>query len=1325
VAHIFISYAREDAAFARELCALLERVGRDVWVDWQGLAPTVEWMAEIYAAIDAADAYLFVITPDSVSSQVCQLEIARAVAQKKRLVPVVRRVVDEELVPAPLRPINWIFYRETDPPDVASRAILDAIELDLDRARMHSRLLVRAKEWDSRQRDASMVLRGSDLREAERWLDSARDDHPPQPTSLHTQFILASRKAATTAQRRLLVLVSGALIVASALAFVAYRAERRATFEQHVAEAGQLSAVAINNLNTDPELALLLALEAASRGRGVDGSMPVEVQDAVHRVIQAARAETVIPSHGMVKAVAFSPDGKVIASVTSSGVTLLDAISGRPNLVALAETSSALSVAFSRDGTRIAAGGVGGELLMWDVSTGRLVHRFAGHQDAVWSLTFSPDGRTLVSTARDGTVRVWDAVGGRLVRTLVGHKGQVFGVAFTPDGALIGTVGEDTTWRLWDATTGREVRRGTSQDNQLRSIAFSPNGTEFATAGLSSTVVSVWSVTLGRELRSFDGHTASIFALAYSPDGKRLLTASMDKTARIWDARTGETTATLLGHRNSVICAAFSPDNEHTATGSEDETLRIWTAAEPYELPPLTGHTGMITELAFAPDGDTIATASTDNTARLWDVDTGRELLTLATHHAAVNSVAVAPDGRHVATGSSDGSALIVDVATGRPVVTLSAGNGAVNHVAFSGDGSRIATALEEHTAVVWDVTTGGRLSTIDTDGGRVVGTDLNRNGTRLAVSLDDQHGRLDTAEIWDVASRTRLVELSADHLTVNQVLFNPDATRVITVGTTPPFTTTVWDSVSGSARFSLSGHRSGVLTAAISRDETYIATAGYDALTHVWDSWTGAQMFTLGIDTPRRINSVAFSPDNRRLATGAADRIVRFYALDAPTLITIARAHVTRELTKDECQRYVHQQDCRDRPAALVLEGRTRLAAGDRDGALGKFRAAAAADGVLDSDAAARRLLVHLRTRESRARAQVGDLPGVTTALEDIKRFDPAWRHDTSGESSRLVSASLVRQAAIPAAAGDERRSLEILRRATALDPKSLEAHRALENALIEAKQYAEATKVSRGVLALSPTVANRVRLADALRLERHYDEALAEATRALADDPRNESAHCVMAAVYSDRHDVPRALAELDSAIALQETVRAYRDKARLLELKKDYRAALAALDQARHLDPNDASLPRRAGAIDLEDLHDFDAAYRELQTARSLAASDAGVQADFAEVAMAAGRFDEARSVATSLLSMPPSRNFTTSDYAAMRFITLVVLEVTGQLQEAAVARAAVLDALAAAAPYENTWNYEGTRAFLQRTALDAEKRRGLLALLDRLDAGKKPR
>ena len=107
------------------------------------------------------------------------------------------------------------------------------------------------------------------------------------------------------------------------------------------------------------------------------------------------------------------------------------------------------------------------------------------------------------------------------------------------------------------------------------------------------------------------------------------------------------------------------------------------------------------------------------------------------------------------------------------------------------------------------------------------------------------------------------------------------------------------------------------------------------------------------------------------------------------------------------------------------------------------------------------------------------------------------------------------------------------------------------------------------------------------------------------------------------------------------------------------------------------------------------------------------------------MAAGRFDEARSVATSLLSMPPSRNFTTSDYAAMRFITLVVLEVTGQLQEAAVARAAVLDALAAAAPYENTWNYEGTRAFLQRTALDAEKRRGLLALLDRLDAGKKPR
>src|SRR5438132_13724108 len=114
MADIFISYAREDKDFVRRLDESLKNRGREAWVDWEGIRPTEEFMQAIYGAIEAADSFVFVVTPDSVRSIVCGREIAHAAAHNKRMVPIVAREVNADNVPEPLAKLNWIFCRERD-----------------------------------------------------------------------------------------------------------------------------------------------------------------------------------------------------------------------------------------------------------------------------------------------------------------------------------------------------------------------------------------------------------------------------------------------------------------------------------------------------------------------------------------------------------------------------------------------------------------------------------------------------------------------------------------------------------------------------------------------------------------------------------------------------------------------------------------------------------------------------------------------------------------------------------------------------------------------------------------------------------------------------------------------------------------------------------------------------------------------------------------------------------------------------------------------------------------------------------------------------------
>src|SRR5262245_47701578 len=192
---VFISYSRKDTDFARRLFDALEASGRDSWIDWEGLRGDVRWWQEIQTNIDAADTFVFIMTPDSLASAVCTLELAHALARSKRIVPVVRvalkietalghiaAVQPDDVLRAMLGErdllivarnnwrelghINWIFFRESDDFQKAFETLTGVIETDRPHVKTHTRLLVRAKEWDVNH-DSSLLLRGDDLRQAE------------------------------------------------------------------------------------------------------------------------------------------------------------------------------------------------------------------------------------------------------------------------------------------------------------------------------------------------------------------------------------------------------------------------------------------------------------------------------------------------------------------------------------------------------------------------------------------------------------------------------------------------------------------------------------------------------------------------------------------------------------------------------------------------------------------------------------------------------------------------------------------------------------------------------------------------------------------------------------------------------------------------------------------------------------------------------------------------------------------------------------------------------------------------------------------------------
>jgi len=871
---IFISYSRRNKFFVQKLYEAFQTAGRSAWIDWEDIPPNADWRQEIFTGIEAASIFIFVISPTSVESYECGVEITHAIQHHKRLVPILYEDVKADSVCSEMASLNWIFFRECDDFDAAFQKLIDAIDTDLDYLREHTRLLTRAIEWNTKQRNRCYLLRGQDLEHAQKLCQES-DRKEPKPTLLQSQYVLASSKHKIKTQRKTLGLVGIGLVVMASLAFLADM-NRRDALQQNVLA---LSALAESKLMSDDQLGALVSSVLAAKQVQNMSSMPDDIR---HRAQRALR-QAVYDVHEMnrlerhrdtVNAVSFSTNGELIASASDDNTVLIWNQDGSLALeIPLQHEGQVRDVSFSPEGEFVATASSDKTVRIWSVRTGQLMHTL-DHGDRVRTVSFSPSGRMIVSGTYDGNLLLWRSDGTLLHQMKHGH-GSVNDANFSPDGQRIASGGSDRTAKLWNLD-GELLHTFVGHGDHLWSVHFSPDGTRIATASSDDTV-KLWALN-GALIRTLPGHTNWVMDVRFSPNGEMIATASDDNTVRLWSIE-GTLFKTFSGWVGGVKSVHFSPDSQTLAAAGSDGTVRLYRMRGAL-IEVLQGHRSSLNGVRFTPDGETIASTGTDETIQLWKRDgTLRKILR---YTDGLRNVNFSQDGSFMITASYDNTMQfwsmerVLNSPNPFPDHVFEGHTSTVWNLSISPNRDRVASASADGTVRLWDLN-GNLLQTIEAHQPEAIDVSFMREGDRfVSVGADG------LVKVWDLEGN--LLQVLRGHTNwINALYHSPDGSMFATASSDGTVNLWQWDEASDHFHHepfrALKGHDDWVWDVAFSANGQLIATAGRDGLVNLW-SRDGTLVASLQ-EHRDWVRAVSFHPDGHTLASASADTTMILWDLE------------------------------------------------------------------------------------------------------------------------------------------------------------------------------------------------------------------------------------------------------------------------------------------------------------------------------------------------------------------------------------------------------------------------------------------------------------
>ena len=829
---VFISYSRKDKAFVKELNNALDNSGVQAWVDWEGIELASDWMETISTAIKDHDAFIFVISPDSLKSKVCIDELELGLKFNKKLIPILyREPTKTSKMHEKLAATNWVYLRKQDDFDATIPKLVESIQTDLEWVSQNTQLLGQAMEWENKNKNNSFLLGGTKLQDAEHWMANASGKENREILPLQAEYISTSRTIATRNQRRLTITMS--LLVIAAIAFGVYAFIARGQAQQSERDAKASEAAAIESKNiADIERENALAQEKIAKENQIIAEEKTKLANAERSAAQAQILQT------------------RAAELDASTLLAIKSYQGNEefqaeNLIRINASLLAIPVAqMSQDG-------------------------------AIWNIEWSPDfeyfvtGNNLDSSKTDSVAQacVYHSVDGQVVYC-VSHDGDINDAIFSKDGKLLITASADKTVKFWNAADGEPVR--------VDGLVFDGSALDL---DVSETVLAIAREDNYLTLYYLDKPNRSpvhveqvdgVKVVNFSPSGDFLALGLQNGQVRFWQARNDFFFNGAKHPRSSYVVLDWSPDNLWLVSGGGDSKARLTKRDGTFQHE--IGHQDWVEGVAFGPDPSWYATVSDDNKVRVIDTATGEEKFRMSHAHFA-QRVIVSSDGQWIASTGYDKVVRIWDSVSGNQMlqIPLEANGSAIS---FNEKVDEIVVADENGNISIWDI------SILTSRIGYIEFTEFVRearftpSGEYLIVNADDYNvWKIPAEDVGQILDGTKGdVILTANSLTYDTAI-SPDSNWVAvaeldTEDTQKNRGTLV--SIDGETQYPLE-HGGEVSGVAFTNDSQFVATSGADGLVWLWNM-AGEKQFSL--DNSEPIFSVAISPTNSLLFIGLHDKI-------------------------------------------------------------------------------------------------------------------------------------------------------------------------------------------------------------------------------------------------------------------------------------------------------------------------------------------------------------------------------------------------------------------------------------------------------------------